>query len=554
MLNRSVQVERLRREAFDVIVIGGGITGAAAARDAARRGYRTALVEARDFAEGTSSRSSRLIHGGLRYLEQFEFDLVFEASQERRTLLQIAPHLVRPLEFVFPIYESGRVGKLKLDAGMWLYDALSLFRNIERHQMLDTEEVLAREPGLLSEGLLGGARYFDAQVDDARMVLTTVAGAVAAGAAAANRLEVVEVLVDYDAEDGPVATGVTVRDEAGAEWPIWAPAVLNATGPWADITLERAGAHDPPLLSPTRGSHVHVSRGKLPHRSALILESPVDGRIMFVLPWGDLAMIGTTDDFYAGPPEDVVPTAGDVRYLLDSANALFPEADLGIDDVLSAWAGLRPLVVEEGAAEGEVSREFVIREDPRGLFTIAGGKFTSHRSMAEELIDRTRDYLRKVHDVKVRRRRSDTEDVPLPGGDFESLDELCAALRPEAQERGLSVQTADWLAQAHGTRFHRILELIDENPALAAPIVSDRPYIAADAAFAATSEMAVHAEDVLFRRTHVGLETREFGAACQRVVEVMAEALGWDAERRATEDERAHAIRTANRAYRDQVQ
>ncbi|MEJ2313166.1 MAG: FAD-dependent oxidoreductase, partial [Gemmatimonadales bacterium] len=229
MLNRARQIERLQEERFDIVVIGGGITGAAAARDAARRGYRTALIEARDFAEGTSSRSSRLIHGGLRYLEQLEFDLVFEASQERRTLLHIAPHLVRPLEFLFPIYENGRVGKLKLDAGMWLYDALSLFRNIERHQMLSPEEVLAREPHVSPEGLMGGARYYDAQVDDARLVWTTVAGAVAAGAAAANRIEVTEIRVENGA-----ATGVRVREESGDEWTIEAPAVLNATGPWAD--------------------------------------------------------------------------------------------------------------------------------------------------------------------------------------------------------------------------------------------------------------------------------------------------------------------------------
>lgn len=552
-LDRRVQIERLRREAFDIVVIGGGITGAAAARDAARRGFRTALVEARDFAEGTSSRSSRLIHGGLRYLEQFEFDLVFEASQERRTLLEIAPHLVRPLEFVFPIYEGGRVGKLKLDAGMWLYDALSLFRNIERHQMLDTDEILEREPGLLAEGLLGGARYFDAQVDDARLVLTTVEAAVSAGAAAANRLEVVEILVEGDSGDGPMATGVKVRDEDGGEWPIWAPAVLNATGPWADLTLERAGRHDRPLISPTRGSHVHVSRKKLPHRSALILESPVDGRIMFVLPWGELSMIGTTDDFYEGPPEDVVPTAGDVTYLLESANALFPDAALHVDDVLSAWAGLRPLVMEEGATEGEVSREFVIREEPPGLFTIAGGKLTSHRSMAEELVDRTRDYLRKEHDIKPRRKASDTERVPLPGGDFESLEDLCERLRPEAEARGLSARTADRLARAHGTRYHGILDLIDDNPELAVPIVGDRPYIAAEVVYAALAEMALHAEDVLYRRTHVGLETREFDEACERVVDVMAGELGWDAERRNAERDRAHAVRAVNRAYRKEL-
>lgn len=191
--SRVRQLERLSTEAFDILVIGGGVSGVAVARDAARRGYRTALIEAADFAQGTSSRSSRLVHGGLRYLEHFEFDLVFEASQERRTLLNIAPHLVRPLEFLFPIFEDGRVGKLKLDAGLWLYDALALFRNIERHQMLEPGEVLSREPRLRTEGLMGGARYFDAQVDDTRLVVTTAVAAREAGAALANRVEAVEI-------------------------------------------------------------------------------------------------------------------------------------------------------------------------------------------------------------------------------------------------------------------------------------------------------------------------------------------------------------------------
>ena len=236
-LRRADHIERLKNEAFDILVIGGGITGAAVARDAIRRGYRTALIEARDFAEGTSSRSSRLVHGGLRYLEQFEFDLVFEASQERRRLLRNAPHLVRPLEFLFPIYREGRVGKLKLDAGMWLYDALSLFRNIERHQMLSTVEVLHSEPRLRSEGLLGGARYYDAQVDDARLVLATVLGAIEAGATVANRVEAIEI----DTTDWPGHSVCVRDDERDAEWTIDALTVVNATGPWTDRSLELAG-------------------------------------------------------------------------------------------------------------------------------------------------------------------------------------------------------------------------------------------------------------------------------------------------------------------------
>ncbi|MEE8176251.1 MAG: FAD-dependent oxidoreductase, partial [Gemmatimonadota bacterium] len=327
-MRRAEHLGRLRTERFDVLVIGGGITGAAAARDAAARGFRTGLVEARDFGEGTSSRSSRLIHGGLRYLEQFEFDLVFEASRERRTLLRIAPHMVRPLEFLFPVYREGSVGRLKLDAGMWLYDALSLFRNIERHQMLSASDVLWREPGLAPEGLLGGARYFDAQVDDARLVLTTVRAAAKCGAAVANRLEVVRILY----EEGE-AVGVRVQEKLAepgeaSEWDVRTHLVLNATGPWTDQTLTRAGREAPPLLRPTRGTHIHVRRDRIGHSRALIFESPLDGRIMFVLPWGDLTLIGTTDEEYEGAPEDVRPTGEDVRYLLDSTNRLFPDARL----------------------------------------------------------------------------------------------------------------------------------------------------------------------------------------------------------------------------------
>ncbi len=548
VLNRAKQIERLRGEEFDVVVIGGGITGAASARDAARRGYRTALVEARDFGEGTSSRSSRLIHGGLRYLEQFEFDLVFEASQERRTLLHIAPHLVRPLEFLFPIYEEGRVGKLKLDAGMWLYDALALFRNIERHQMLDPQQVLAREPRLRTDGLLGGARYFDAQVDDARLVLTTVIGAVEAGAAAANRLEVVQVLVENDR-----ACGVRVRDEGGEEWTIEARVLVNATGPWTDQTLARAGRPATDMVKPSRGTHVHVARRRLPHRSALILESSVDGRIMFVLPWGDLTMIGTTDDYDERPPEEVAPTGRDVAYLIDSANHLFPGAHLTAKEILGAWAGLRPLVVEAGAREDAVSREFVIRQDPPGLLTIAGGKLTSHRSMAEELVDRARDYLKRAFGIEARR-KSDTARVPLPGGDFESLDTLCEELRPKASERGLSVATADWLARTHGTLFHEVLDRIDDRPELAEPIVPGRPYVAAEVTFAATAEMAGHVEDVLYRRTHLGLEVGDgFEQACGRVAALMAESLAWSDDQADAERARARGVHRRNTHFRAEL-
>lgn len=555
MLSRGAHLRRLREETFDLVVVGGGITGAAAARDAARRGLRTALVEARDFGQGTSSRSSRLVHGGLRYLEQLEFELVFEASRERRTLLRIARHLVRPLEFTFPVYRDGRIGRRRLDAGMWLYDALSLFRNIERHRMLSARQVLSREPGIKSDGLLGGARFFDAQVDDARLVLATVLAAAEEGAAVANRLEAVEL---RSAPEGgapeEAVHEVVVRDaESDGRWPVDGRAVLMAGGPWTDQLLRRAGVTAPDLVRPSRGSHVHVRRRRLGHERALIFESPVDGRIMFVLPWRDLTLIGTTDDFDDVSPDEVAPTAEDVDYLLASTNGLFPEARLEPADVVSSWAGLRPLAtaVEEGggATESEVSRDFAVREGPEGVFAVVGGKLTSHRAMGEEAIDRVAAHLAKTRDRSAG--RSDTDRAPLPGGDFEDPDDLRAAVAQRGSALGVPPEGLDRLCGAHGTRAGRILDLVEARPELGGPLVADHPYLAAEAVYAVREEMALHAVDVAFRRTRLGLEAGSgFEAAARRIVELMADELGWDECARDEEVARMRSSRARDEAWR----
>jgi len=554
---RAAHLARLRQEGFDLLVVGGGITGAAIARDAARRGYRTALVEARDFGEGTSSRSSRLIHGGLRYLEQLELDLVFEASQERRTLLRLAPHMVRPLEFLFPLYEDGRVGKLKLDAGMWLYDALALFRNIERHQMLDAEEVVEREPGLRRAGLLGGARYFDAQVDDARLVLATVQAAAEAGAAVANRLGVVRIERDAEAVRGVLvrpASGSPIPADDAEAWSIRARLVVNATGPWSDRTRALAGADGPPLLRPTRGTHILLRRERVPHERALIFESAVDRRIMFVLPWGpELTIVGTTDVDFDGDPSEVAPTAGDVAYLLESANRLFPAAGLRPEDVVGAWAGLRPLVAE-GRADDEdaVSRDFQIREGPPGLLTIAGGKLTSHRNMAEKLVDRAAEILEERFDAPPER-DCDTARVPLPGGDFEDLDELRDRLASEAAPYRLPPSSIERLAAAYGSRAGEVLSLLAERPALREPLADDLPYLAAEAAHAARRELVVHLEDIVFRRTRLALETDDgLASAFGKAAEVAGLELGWDEKRREREVAAALAERARSDAWRSE--
>ncbi|MCG8467606.1 MAG: glycerol-3-phosphate dehydrogenase [Gemmatimonadetes bacterium] len=539
---RSEQLQALAAGDFDVLVIGGGISGVAVARDAALRGYRTALVEAADFASGTSSRSSRLVHGGLRYLEHFELDLVFEASQERRTLLRIAPHLVRPLEFLFPIFEEGRVGKRKLDAGMWLYDALALFRNIERHQMLEADELLEREPQLRRDGLLGGARYYDAQVDDARLVVTTAIAALEAGAVALNRARVRGIETA-----GWPGHRVRVEDEeTGATIEADALTVVNATGAWAGRTLRLTDASRPVALSPSRGTHIHVPRGRVGHEGAFIFEAPEDGRIMFVLPWrDDLTLIGTTDDFHEGEPEDVAPTPGDIAYLLDATNRLFPAARLAAADVLSAWAGLRPLVApapDAGSDAGQVSREFEIHEDPKGLFTLSGGKLTSGRHMAEETVDRIERVL--VEADVTRGRSCDTAKRPLPGGGFRVLDGLREGIRERAALHDVPPASADRLTRAYGTRADRVLDLVARRAELRHPILEGRPHVLAEAVYASTHELALHVEDVLYRRTRLGLESRDgIRGAAERVAAEMAPILGWSRAEAAREVDRAVAVR-----------
>lgn len=552
---RAEQFRNLAETAFDILVIGGGISGAAVARDAARRGFCTALVEAADFASGTSSRSSRLVHGGLRYLEHFEFDLVFEASQERRTLLRIATHLVRPLEFHFPIFRDGRIGRMKLDAGMWLYDALSLFRNIERHQMLDTEAMLAREPGLRAEGLLGGARYFDAQVDDARLVVTTIVAAVEAGATVVNRAEVVRI----DASDWP-GHRARVRDtESGREVEVDALAVVNATGAWAEQMLDRVaadlrgpgageGAAAAVRIRPSRGTHIHVARERVGHSGALIFEAPRDGRVMFILPWReDLTLIGTTDEFFDGRPDKVAATPGDIAYLIEATRRLLPTSKLGPEDVISAWAGLRPLVAPaaDGDEEGAVSREFEVHQHPAGVFTLSGGKLTSHRHMAEATLDRVQAFLAPAGVKAIR--KVDTDKVPLPGARFRDLDALRSRIRARARTQGLERVSADRLTRAYGTRAHRVLDLVDRNPRLGERVVAGRPHLLAEAVYSVRSEMALHVEDILFRRMRVGLETRSgVPEAARRVAEVVATELNWTAERRTEEVKRALAFRAVD--------
>ena len=515
-------------EPVDLLVIGGGITGAGVARDAALRGIRTALVDRGDFGGGTSSHSSRLIHGGLRYLEQRAFRLVFEASRERRVLLTIAPHLVRPLAFLFPAYRGARVPAWQLRAGLWLYDLLAAFRNVRRHRWLGRKAVLRVEAGLRERDLTGAGLYYDAQTDDARLVIATMRSAAQAGALVANYTEASSLLKP----DGRVR-GATLRDVlTGATCTARALIVVNATGPWLDRVRRLDDPQAEPLLRLTKGTHVVVPRQRLGNAHAVTLTSPIDGRVMFVLPWGDQSYIGTTDTDQGGAPDDVRATGDDVVYLLRSANAFFPQARLAPGDVVSTWAGLRPLLAPaHSGAASEVSREHRVVDSPSGLITIAGGKLTTFRVMAQDVVDRAADRLHEL-DGRPRAPRPRTDRLALPGGEAADLEVLVEA----ARARGASETTARHLVASYGSESAGVLNLADRDRPLGQPIVLGRPEIWAEATYAVEREMALRLTDVLMRRLHLFHEDRhQASGAAPRLAERMAELLGWDGTRAAEE-------------------
>ncbi len=363
-----------------MLVIGGGITGAGVARDAAMRGMRVALVEQSDFGSGTSSRSSRLVHGGVRYLEHGAVRMVFESSRERRTLLRIAPHLVRPLSFTWPVYNNARIPRWKLRAGLTLYDVLALFGNVGRHRALSVGDVLRREPELRSIGLVGGASYWDAATDDARLTLANALDAAAHGATVVNHARVVGIT-----RVAGVVTGAEVKDQfTGSVTAVTARAVVNAAGPWSDRVESMAGTRVNAVRG-SKGVHVSVHRSRVGNVSAVTVTAPQDGRVMFVLPAGAFTIIGTTDTFDESAPEEVRATEADIAYLLASANSYFLEAALTRDDVVSAWAGVRPLASAgaQRADPGSAPREHIIDESSPGLVRVTGGKLTTYRAMAK---------------------------------------------------------------------------------------------------------------------------------------------------------------------------
>jgi len=505
-------VSALRAERYDLLVIGGGIYGAWTACDAAQRGLKVALVEKHDWGCGTSSASSKLIHGGLRYLEHYEFSLVRHSLAERRVLSRIAPHLVRPLNFMVPVWKDSRVGRLQLLAGLTLYDFLATGKQpVPRFKSYSHGRMVERYPWLHGEGLRGGLRYGDCQEDDARMTLFVAAAAQAAGAVCANRVAATELM-----QQECRVVGACLRDETdGSRFELRADCVVNAAGPWGR-GLVGAGA---PRVKLVKGIHL-VLPAIVGCEEAFLLTAPQDGRVFFVIPWYGRTLVGTTESQIADPAEAVV-TPQEQQYLLDAVNMLLPGLRWSAADVISGFAGARTLQDEDAESLAAVSREFTITEPQPGLIWPIGGKFTTARCDAEEVVDLVLRRLEREH------RPTQTGKRALPGAPMEAAglgdvtgwqaEALSALARREVDE-----EAARYLSLRHGTGLPRIHALLDENSGWAARLHPDAPFLEAEAVLAIREEMARSADDVLRRRMPLTLLVRDAGPARRKVEALLA--------------------------------
>jgi len=526
--DRTSALARLADDDFDVLVVGGGITGAGCALDAATRGLRTALVERDDFASGTSSKSSKLVHGGLRYLQQREFQLVYENLRERQLALKNAPHLVRVLPFLIPILSRDglidrRVARA-LGGAMWMYDLTGGIRIRKRHERITADEALGHMPTLRRANLASAYIYYDCRADDARLTLGIARTAAANGAVVANHARVTGLLKGAHGE----VRGARVEAD-GTSFDVRARAVVNATGVWSDeVRTMDEGTH-PESIRPAKGIHITVPWSKVRNDIGAIVPVPKDRRSVFVIPWGDTTYVGTTDTDYDGPLDEPQCTSDDVDYLLGALNHAI-EQPLTTADVIGTWAGLRPLLrTASSERTADLSRRHGVTVSPSGVVTINGGKLTTYRRMAADTID-------AVGGVLGRHRRSRTKHLVLVGGEgFEDRGDPGGAGEPSLHEH---------LAGRYGTETGAVLDLVAAEPELGDALVPGLPYLRAEAVHAVRHEMARSLDDVLARRTRARLLARDASAAAAgSVASLLAPELGWDdAERTRQVDEYRSAV------------
>jgi glycerol-3-phosphate dehydrogenase len=522
---------------YDLVIIGGGITGAGVARDAALRGMRVALFEKSDYGAGTSSKSSKLIHGGLRYLEHGEIGLVFESVSERKVQSRVAPHLVRPLAFLVPVFKDSKPGLELMNIGLWVYDSLALFRAPRMHKTFRGARGAALEPHLNAEGLTGVIEYYDCVTDDARLVLENILAARQSGADCRTYTEVQRIERDSTGK----VSAVLVRDLlSGEEQRVAARCVVLAAGAWTDEMASRLGVDlKRKLLRRTKGVHIVFPREKLPLQRAITLVSRVDGRVMFAIPWKDRTVLGTTDTDFDGVADEVHADAADARYLCDSANQYFPRANFKPEEIIATWAGLRPLIADPDAEdESDVSREHEVFVRDDGMVIVAGGKLTTYRIMAKEVVRKAVKWITK-HRPEVDRaslRRPGTRKQPLPGAEgleHPTADGVTQLARDLAETHQLPLATCEHLTRVYGVRASILAEAIEQDEALGQPLQPDLPYVWAEIDFAVSHDLARTIDDVLSRRVPLLLVGRDQGLdVLERIADRLGARLGWDAGER----------------------
>jgi len=526
---RTSTLERLRSgEELDVLVVGGGVVGCGVALDAVTRGLSTGLIEARDYASGTSSRSSKLIHGGLRYLEMLDFGLVHEALQERRLLLTtIAPHLVRPVPFMYPLSKPAWE-RFYVGSGIALYDGLAFgvrqTAGLPRHRHLGKKAALRLMPSLRPDSLTGAIQYHDAQVDDARFVLELARTAAMHGAHVVNRVAAVSML---RADDGERVVGVRARDNAtGEEFDIRARRVVAAAGVWTDEIQQMLGEDGPLKVRSSKGIHLVVPRDRITSETGVILRT--EKSVLFIIPWDEHWIIGTTDTDWTLDKAHPAATSADIDYLLDTVNSVLV-TPLTRDDIDGVYAGLRPLISgDEGDETTKLSREHVVATPVPGLTLIAGGKYTTYRIMAKDAVDEA------VKDLGAEVAPSSTDKVPLAGAvGWEWLSE-----RPQilARSAGIDQEHVETLLERYGTLTKEIIALINAQPELGELLPGGETHLRAEVVYAAATEGAMHLTDILTRRTRISIEARDRGlSAAPHAAALAAPILGWDDARVAEE-------------------
>ncbi len=533
--------EALTQTRFDLAIIGGGIQGAATARDAALRGLKVALIEARDFASATSSRSSKMIHGGLRYLQQLDFRLVHEARTERRRLLRVVPHLAQPVAFLLPIYRGDPYTPLKMRAGLTLYDLLGNLGKGDRHRMLSAEETLQRVPALQNQGLRAGAVYFDSMTDDARLTLENILDAAAHGAVVVNHAEVRALAVAKSpAPEGAQVVSAEIEDRlSGRRYELSARFWVNAAGPWVDHVRALVPGYDGSrTVRLTKGTHIVVPPVAGPF--ALFGAIPADGRVFVMPPWHQHALLGTTDTDFEGDPASVRPDPADIDYLLTALNRVL-RRPLMPRDVVASFAGLRALAMEPGRSPSANTREYRFHEDRwvQNLVTICGGKLTTARALGEKLAELVQRHLGIE---TANRPRRPTREACLPGGQTGRFDVYLNYAAWEAvRVFEIPYPVAEHIVKTYGSRWRAVLEPVRADRSLAEPLPGSASLIAAEVDFAIREEMAMRVEDFLLRRSGLNwFATSTLRDAAPAVAEIFARRFGWNAEQRDAEIQGFH--------------